>query len=827
MMDRTIPIVDGDTQAPPNFLVVEDSPSDFLLIEREFTKASIHHHSLRVDSRQDLEKALEGHSWALVLSDYNVPGMSFEDNLPLFRKLCPDTPILLVSGNVGEEKAVELLKRGVWDFVLKENLTRLVPSVERCLREADDRAARRAAEEELRRSEERLRLALTASKTGVWEWNIHSHETFWSEECLKIANMQTSTPVLRDFMKLLHPDDAPWVKREIAHCLAARKTFSAEFRIISSTGETRWVSNLGQPHYNGSNRPIRMVGTVQDITERRESEAQLRRSAAVFTNTQEGVTITDIEGTILAVNPAVCSITGYDEQELIGSNMRVVRSGRHDKAFYRRIFETIAVDGFWQGEMWNRRKNGEIFPAWLTISSVRDEGGRTFNYVGTFTDISRIKQSERQLEHLAHHDPLTDLPNRLLLRSRLDHAIDRTTRDGGQGALLFLDLDRFKNVNDSLGHPAGDLLLQMVAERLLSRLRETDTLARLGGDEFAVLIEDLPSPQEAASVAQSLIEEMKRPFLLLDGHKLYVGTSIGISIFPDDGNASDPIIRNADAALYQAKGGGRATFRFYTEALTIAANARVKLETQLRRGIEQQEFVLHFQPLISMAESRITGVEALVRWRSPAEGELVPPARFIPLAEETGLIVPLGDWVLRTACRQMMRWLKEDNRLTCMAVNLSSVQFRQPDVAERVESALEESGLPAHFLELEITESGLMEFGPEAEAKLDALKMLGVRLAIDDFGTGYSSLAYLRRFPIDKLKVDQSFVRDIPADSAAIEIAAAVVALGKTLHLEVLAEGVETKAQCDLLQRLGCNTAQGYLFDRPLSAIDLTDKWLR
>ncbi len=825
-MDETISIVEGNPQDELNFLIIEDSQTDFLLIERELNRASLRHRAVRVDSRHALQDALDNGRWTLVLSDYNVPGMCFEDNLPMFRACFPDTPVLLVSGSVGEEKAVELLKLGVWDFVLKDNLTRLVPAVERCLREAGDRAARQAAETDLRRSEERLRLALTASKTGVWEWNIRNNETFWSPECFKIAGLSDSKLGLRDFIRLLHPEDAPWVKRELVRCLAARTPFSAEFRIIASNGETRWISNLGQPHYNGSNLPVRMVGTVQDITQRRESEAQLRRSAAVFTNTQEGVSITDIEGTILAVNPAVCAITGYSEEELLGSNMRLVRSGRHDTAFYRRIFETIAIEGFWQGEIWNRRKNGEIFPAWLTISPVRDEGGRTFNYVGTFTDISRIKQSERQLAHLAHHDPLTDLPNRLLLRSRLDHAIDRTARDGGKGALLFLDLDGFKNVNDSLGHPAGDALLQMVAERLLGRLRETDTLARLGGDEFAVLIEDLPNPQEAASVAQSLIEEMKRPFLLPEGHKLYVGTSIGISVFPDDGTASDSIIRNADAALYQAKGGGRATFRFYTEALTIAANARVKLEAQLRYGIERREFVLHYQPLVSLTDNRINGVEALVRWQTPTDG-LLPPARFIPFSEENGLIIPLGDWVLRTACAQMKAWRDAGSRLSIMAVNLSCVQFRQPDIAEVVEAALQESGLPAHFLELEITESGLMEFGPDAEAKLAALKTLGVRLAIDDFGTGYSSLAYLKRFPIDKLKVDQSFVRDIPADTAGTEIAAAVVALGKTLHLEVLAEGVETKAQRDLLRRLGCNTAQGYLFDHPLSATALGEKWLR
>jgi len=829
ILDRPQGAADGTARRSAvrlNVLIIEDNPSDFRLIEREITKMALDHHSERVDTPESLDKALNRENWSLVLSDYNVPGMCFEDTLPILRARYPNMPILLVSGSVGEEKAVELLKLGVWDFILKDNLTRLIPAIERSLREMGERHARMTAEAELRQSEERLRLALAASKTGVWEWNIQNNETFWSAECFKIAEIPHTKTRLRDFIKLVHPHDVFRVKHDIARCLASRTLLSSEFRIVTPSGETRWISNLGHPHYDDRNRATRMVGMIQDITDRRESEAQLRRAAAVFTNTQEGVSVTDIHGIILTVNPAFRAITGYDDKDLLGADIALLQSGRHDASFYQRISQTIAEDGFWQGEIWNRRKNGEIFPAWLTISPVCDEQGQAFNYVSTFTDISRIKQSERQLEHLAHHDPLTNLPNRLLLRSRLDHAIDRMERNGGQGALLFLDLDRFKNVNDSLGHPVGDTLLQMVAERLLARLRDTDTLARLGGDEFAVLIEDLPNPQEAASVAQSLIEEMKRPFTLPDGYRLYIGTSVGISIFPDDGRASDPIIRNADAALYQAKGGGRGTFRYYTEALTIAANARVKLEAQLRRGLEQHEFLLHYQPLVSMADGRITGVEALVRWQSPTDG-LVPPARFIPLAEENGLIIPLGNWVLRTACRQMKVWLDAGHPLSIMAVNLSSVQFGQADIADTVAAAVLDSGIPAQCLELEITESGLMEFGPDAEAKLAALKTLGVRLAIDDFGTGYSSLAYLKRFPIDKLKVDQSFVRDIPNDTAAIEIAAAVVALGKTLHLEVLAEGVETEAQRTLLQTLGCNTAQGYLFDRPLSSADLAAKWLR
>ncbi|HVJ40024.1 MAG TPA: EAL domain-containing protein [Dongiaceae bacterium] len=612
-------------------------------------------------------------------------------------------------------------------------------------------------------------------------------------------------------------------KGEIQH-------YFSEYRIEKPNDEDIWVDVTISLVRNDEGSPAYFVVSATNTTAKHKAvqalksgEARLRQAATVFTSTHEGVVITDPHAQILAVNPAFCSITGYQEHELVGQNMRLLQSGRQDINFYRALWDAIAEHGFWQGEIWNRRKNGEVYAELLTISSVRDEEGKLTNFVGTFTDITRIKQSQSALEHLAHHDPLTDLPNRLLLVSRLEHAIIQSRRHQQKGAVLFLDLDHFKNINDSLGHPAGDELLLAVAKRLGRRLREADTLARLGGDEFVVLLEEISSPQSAAKVAQSLLDEFAEPFQLTQAQDVYISTSIGISIFPDDSNKPSELIQHADAALYQAKTDGRGIYRFYTTALTDAANARLAVERNLRRALERDEFVLHYQPLVSLGSRRVRGVEALVRWLRPEDG-LIPPARFIPVAEETGIIVPLGEHILRMACTQMKAWLDQGIDIDTLAVNLSPRQFRCEELTQQVADVLRETGLPAHYLELEITEGALLGDTGENEQKLAALKALGLRVAIDDFGTGYSSLAYLKRFPIDKLKIDQSFVRDIPQDAADKEIAATIIAMGKNLRLEVLAEGVETEAQFEFLRGLGCDTAQGYLFSRPLPADELTSQ---
>ncbi|WP_395015540.1 EAL domain-containing protein [Dongia sp.] len=593
-----------------------------------------------------------------------------------------------------------------------------------------------------------------------------------------------------------------------------------ERRIHRPDGSAFWVDLTLSLVRARTGAPQFIVLAMNDISERRRAEERQRQAAAVFSHTQEGVVVTDAAGTILNVNPAVCAITGYDEAELRGSNMRLMQSGRHDAAFYKDLWHKVSTAGFWQGEIWNRRKGGEVYPELLTISTVRNDAGEVINYVGTFSDITNIKRSQDELHKLAHHDPLTGLPNRLLLLSRLEHALERSRRHGETGAVLFLDLDRFKNVNDSLGHPAGDELLIHVAQRLRARLRDSDTLARLGGDEFVVVLEGIDSPEHAAAVAQNLIERLAESFELDGGHVVYIGTSIGISLFPSDAAVASKLIQQADTALYEAKEHGKGTYRFYRAALTEAANARLALEARLRRGLEREEMVVYYQPLIAVDDRRLIGVEALLRWRDPEAG-LIPPDRFIPLAEETGLIVPLGDWVLRAACRQCKAWRDRGVAIEVIAVNLSPRQFQLPDIAERVGAVLQETGLPPQCLEVEITEGALMERPEATLEKLSALKALGIRLAIDDFGTGYSSLAYLKQFPIDKLKVDKSFVTDIPNDPADIAITTAIIGLAKHLNLEVLAEGVETAEQFAFLDQKGCDTVQGFLFSRPLPADDL------
>jgi len=476
--------------------------------------------------------------------------------------------------------------------------------------------------------------------------------------------------------------------------------------------------------------------------------------------------------------------------------------------------------------MCNRRKDGELYTQLMSVSGVADAAGRPAHYVSVFTDITRIKRTEAQLTHLAHFDPLTGLPNRFLTTFRLDHALEQAERAGHRLAVLFLDLDNFKTVNDGLGHATGDALLAAVARRLRARLRREDTLGRLGGDEFVLLLEHLEEPQRAAFVAEDLLEALSAPFSLGSGHDLYVQASIGISLYPDDGSRGEDLIRDADAAMYQAKRAGRNTFRFYTEALTAAASARLSMETRLRRALEQNEFELYYQPLVHLPDRHMMGAEVLARLCPPGL-EPISPAVFIPLMEETGLIVALGEWVQREACRQGRAWLDAGYQLGCLAVNVSVSEIRRGGLGTRLKTILEETGFPPGQLEIELTESGLMEQGGRAEAFLQDLKAQGVRLSLDDFGTGYSSLAYLKRFPLDKLKIDRSFINDIPDDPNDVQLSATIIAMARNFGLTVLAEGVETEAQLGFLLGEGCDACQGYLFSPPVPAAEFERRFLR
>ena len=552
---------------------------------------------------------------------------------------------------------------------------------------------------------------------------------------------------------------------------------------------------------------------------RRDDRERLRMAAAVFDSTLEGVLVTDRQGVIVHVNRAFMRITGYQQDEVLGQRPSKFKSGRHGVAFYQQIYTTLAEKGEWSGEIWNRRKSGEIYPQWQTICAIRDDSGELTHYVAVFSDISAIKHSEQELAFLAHHDPLTGLPNRLLFNDRVEQALAAAEANKRGCALLLLDLDHFQSINDGLGNTIGDQLLKLVGDRLRDLLGNGVTLARLGGDEFAMLAENCQEVGQAGKLAQSIIERLREPFEF-EGHRLFISASVGISLFPSDALGAEQLLRNADSALFKAKSNGRACYALYTEELTAHAQHRVETAGELRRALEQDELRVFYQPVFDLFSTRMVGVEALVRWQHPQRG-LVPPGEFIPIAERTGLIADIDAWVLRRACRQMVQWQEEGRDLAFVAVNLSSRLFGQRELYRQVAEVLHETGLDPALLELEVTESAVMEDPEVALEQLHRLRELGLSLAIDDFGTGYSSLLRLKRLPVQKLKIDQGFVAGLPLDDDDIAIVRVIIALARSMGMQVHAEGIEQAEQARFLLEQQCQLGQGYWFGRPVPAHDL------
>lgn len=555
----------------------------------------------------------------------------------------------------------------------------------------------------------------------------------------------------------------------------------------------------------------------EDITEKKQAEIELGIAAIAF-EAREGIMVTDAENRILRVNKAFTKITGYSSDEVIGENPNILNSGRQGQEFYADMWATIARTGSWQGELWNQNKQGTIYPEWLTITARKDKNKKITHHVGIFTDITKFKAAEEEIKILAFYDPLTQLANRRKLIDRLEHGVAMCLREDSNLAILMLDLDRFKIVNDNFGHQAGDELLQQVGSRINKRLRKTDLLARLGGDEFVVLLEDISHPDDAARVAEEIISDLARPFQLNKAKDVRIGTSIGISLYPEHADSIEILMDHADMALYQAKDRGRGCYAYFSEHLTRTVRERLELEANLRRAITQQELRVYYQPQVDIITGEIIGAEALVRWQSEGNG-LIPPGKFIPIAEETGLIIEIGEWVLQEVCRQGKEWLNKRLQPIILAVNVSAQQFeRSNNMYAVVKRILAITDFPAKQLELEMTESSLMEQQDSVVMMLNELRSLGVLLAIDDFGTGYSSLAYLKNFPLDTLKIDKSFIDDIPHDQGDVEIAKTINAMGHTLGFKVLAEGVENQEQLDFLRKIGCHSYQGYIKSKALPA---------
>jgi diguanylate cyclase (GGDEF)-like protein/PAS domain S-box-containing protein len=586
-------------------------------------------------------------------------------------------------------------------------------------------------------------------------------------------------------------------------------------RLLMPDGRIKYVLENLETQCDAEGNPVRIIGTTQDITHQHHLEARMQLLASAFEHSGESILITDRENRIVAVNPAFTRLTGYSAEDALGCDPKMLSAGRTSRDEYRKMWEALTERDFWQGEIWDRRRDGTVYPKWLSISVIRDDEGAVAYYVAHFTDVTMERATEAKLHHMAHHDVLTGLLNRFSLGNRLDQALALARRNSTRVALLFIDLDRFKVINDTLGHQVGDALLVEVAERLRASVRETDVVARLGGDEFVVMLTGIEQAEVVAAVAEKLVFNVGSPYLLGE-NQLYTTPSIGIALYPNDGETADVLMKNADAAMYHAKNAGRNNFQFFDARMNDMAIERLGIENALRQALKRDEFVLHFQPVLDVASGRVVSVEALVRWQHPERGLLMPGA-FIDIAEESGLIQPIGDWVFWAACRQLASFQGLGINGVRMGINISAIQMRNSSLPVMVQGALDAYDLKASDLVLEITESAAMDKPEQTVVLLDKLHSMGVNLAIDDFGTGYSSLGYLRMFPISHLKLDRSFVEEIQRGGRSV-ICDATIGLAHNLGMRIVAEGVETEEQLEYLRARQCDLAQGYYFSRPVSA---------
>ncbi|WP_051906953.1 PAS domain S-box protein [Methylomarinum vadi] len=677
------------------------------------------------------------------------------------------------------------------------------------------------AEKAVRENEMRLNLAIAASGLGIYDVNINTGERTYNAQYASMLGYESVgfREDAENYFQRIHPDDrAGWLAAYSGCISGERNNFRAEFRMRTADSEWKWILAMGAVvEYDQHGNPLRFIGTHTDISARKLSEERLRLLASVFDSSHESIIITDASLNIVAVNKAFTEMTGYTAEESIGQHVRLLKSGLHNNAYYKAMWKHINEWGYWQGELWVRHKAGDSYPSLSAISAVRSEIGEITHYVKLAADITQHKESEQRIQQLAYYDALTGVPNRILMREQAQKAFALAERNNTELALFFIDLDRFKNINDSLGHVFGDQLLQMVAERLYNVVRDTDTVCRLGGDEFLLLLS--ADSSIAARVARKLLAVVCEPYSIAE-HSLQITCSIGIGIFPKDGITFEELLKNADIAMYKAKDSGRNSFHFFSMEMNAYAMERLKLENALRQAIANNELSLHYQPQINLSRGELIGMEALLRWQHPEMGS-ISPAKFIPIAEETGLIVAIGEWVLKEACRQNRAWQEADLTEVTVSVNLSVRQFSHGNVLQTIGNILRDTGLPASCLEIEITESILVQDVKKTLNILNELKVMGVKIAVDDFGTGYSSLSYLKRFPLDKLKIDQSFVRDLVTNQDDQVIATATINLGHALNLVVIAEGVESEAQLEVLGALGCDEAQGYFFGKPMPAAEM------
>ena len=703
--------------------------------------------------------------------------------------------------------------------------------VEEQLREAqaglESRVVQRSAELDvathaLSKSEQRLALALDASELGLWDWNLQTDEVHHTQLMeLFGLNPDDIKTMLVDLKPRLHPDDVPALRQTLVEHLRGRtEDYRIEYRFRHNDGHWCWIEDRGRAvDRNSSGRVMRMLGTRRDISARKAQEEQQRLAATVFEAASEGIAILGPDFEMLALNEAFSRMTGYNREELLGRDILELPCSLDARRHAAAIDQALDQQSRWQGELVEARKDGALYPQWLQLSAVRDSRGKISNIVGFYSDLSERRESEERLRYLAHYDELTGLANRALFRLRLHEAGQRLRTSGRSLALMHIDLDRFKLLNDSLGHEIADQLLKQIAVRISNAMPESDTVARLSGDEFAVLFDGYSNLSSLVRVATRLLEKLRVP-VRVEGHELVINASVGIALLSDMTLDLNLLVSQANMAMQHAKHVGGDNFQFYTESLQASTLDRLQLENQLRKAIEERQLEVYYQPKLCLATGRLHAAEALVRWNHPVMG-MVPPGDFIGLAEETGLIAPMGEFVLRQACWQACEWQRQGLAPIRVSVNLSVYQLRQGKLVSLVRQVLDESGLEPHLLELELTESQLLDSVEHIIATFRQLHELGVKLAIDDFGTGYSSLSYLKRFPVDYVKIDQTFIRGLHEGSEDAAITRAIIVMAHSLDLQVVAEGVETCEQLRFLREQGCDEVQGYLISRPVPAAAL------
>lgn len=753
----------------------------------------------------------------VVLMDLNLPDGSAMDVLT-FPATDGPCPFIIMTAFGNEELAVAALKAGALDYIVKspESFVEMPGKVARTYREWTLLKDKQQVENELKKSEEKYRQLAETTEAIFWEYDIVNDR--WGYIAPQVTRMLGYAPEewtnFQFWADRLHEADREWAP---SYCLLQTqhgKAHTFDYRFLKKDGGTVWLRDFVSVEMAGQ-RPIRMRGLMIDITERKTTELELKKLSLAVKQSPAAVVITDLQGAIEYINPKFTHITGYTLEEVRGRNPRILQSGNMPPEIYQNLWATISKGEEWHGELENKRKDGSHFWELASISPVRDKTGKITHFIGVKEDITERKRYEKRLHHMATHDELTGLANRALLLERLAQSLHRAYGTNRQVAVLLLDLDRFKVINDSLGHDFGDKLLGAVAKRLSKVVRAGDIIARLGGDEFVVLLSEVDEASTVAWIANQLLQRLTAPFII-DGREIMVTASMGICLSSPESDDGTTLIRNADIAMYRAKSAGN-NFAFYSPEMNRQIIETMELESALRLALERKEFCLHYQPKVDLTSGRITGCEALVRWDHPLRG-MVSPAEFIPLAEETGLIVDIGNWVLTEACRQAIAWQAAGLPPLTVAVNLSARQFRKEDLAQSVKLILEQTGLDACLLDLELTESMIMDDSVGAVRTMQELKKLGVILSLDDFGTGYSSLNYLRRFPVDTLKIDRSFIGDVASDPSCASVTTSIIAIAHNLKLNTVAEGVENREQLAFLAGCGCDSYQGFLFSKPLPA---------